>query len=109
MDCKDCEAKTKEIQRLHKVCREYREEIAELKANSVTWSIEDFCFQALQNEDICDGGVDLANIEEVNELLQEYDATKFEDALERMVDKHDATIGITWDTIDCYLDEYCKK
>ena len=38
-----------------------------------------------------------------------YDKTKFQAALDRMIDQHDATIGITWDTIDYYLDEYCKK
>lgn len=110
MDCKDCELKLKEIQRLHKVCAEYRKEIEELKRTSVSWSIEDFSWQALVKENIPPGMVkDLSNIAEVNRHLNTYDAEKFEYALERMIDKHDATIGITWDTIDCYLDEYCRR
>ena len=29
-----------------------------------------------------------------------------QEALERMIYKHDATIGITWESIECYLSEY---
>lgn len=28
-----------------------------------------------------------------------------EDIIDRMEDNHDVSLGITWDTIDCYLDE----
>ena len=36
-----------------------------------------------------------------------YDRSKFSLALERMDHDHDCNNGITWDTIDYYLDEYC--
>lgn len=38
-----------------------------------------------------------------------YDESKFQEALEMMIHKHDATIGITWETIDFWLDEMCLK
>lgn len=28
-----------------------------------------------------------------------------EEIIHRMHNRHDATLGITWDTIDCYLDD----
>lgn len=31
-----------------------------------------------------------------------YNENKFHYALDRMIDKHNATIGISWDTIDFY-------
>ena len=37
-----------------------------------------------------------------------YDRDSFEHALDRMIDNHDATIGITWDTIGAYLDDHCR-
>ena len=37
---------------------------------------------------------------------QVYDRDKFQYALNRMIDKHDASIGINWDTIQAYLDAY---
>jgi hypothetical protein len=38
-----------------------------------------------------------------------YNEEEFENALATMCDKHDANIGITWDSIDYYLDYMCKK
>jgi len=37
-----------------------------------------------------------------------YDESKFEEALHTMIRKADSEYGITWDTIDFYLDEYCS-
>ena len=64
----------------------------ELK-RSITWSIDDFEHQAKCRE---------KNGE------RKYARSKFEYALNRMIEKHDACHGICWDTIDCYLDEYCE-
>ena len=36
-----------------------------------------------------------------------YDPDKFQYALEVMIDKHDACIGISWDVLGIYLNEYC--
>lgn len=43
------------------------------------------------------------------EFGDEYDESKFPIALERMVARHDMNDGITWVTVDFYLNEYCKK
>lgn len=58
----------------------------------IGWSVEDFKYQASNQED-----------------PSIYDETKFKDALDTMINKHDASIGITWKTIDIYLDNYCIK
>ena len=38
-----------------------------------------------------------------------YDPERFEEALHAMIEKHDCTIGITWDTVYHYLEDYCSK
>lgn len=38
-----------------------------------------------------------------------YDESKFEEAMDAMINKHDASIGINWDVIDFWLDELCLK
>lgn len=38
-----------------------------------------------------------------------YDESKFVTALKEMVHRHDANIGITWDTVEYYLNQNCKK
>ena len=53
--------------------------------------------------------VDNTSIEDAKKYLKKYDADKFEDALYDMIRHHDAEIGITWDTIDTYLDNDCLK
>ncbi len=80
--------------------REYKEledkynalqaEFEQYKRESVKWSVEDF------TDYDTDG---------------EYTITeeKAQEALEHMIDKHDASIGITWDTVDCYLKEYATS
>jgi hypothetical protein len=60
--------------------------------NSITWGVEDFKVQAANEED-----------------PDAYDPELFADGLERMIYKHDANNGITWDTISYYLDAYCRK
>ncbi len=60
---------------------------------SITWSVEDFEHQAKCRE---------KNGE------RKYARSHFEEALERMIYKHDANYGICWATIDTYLDDYCQ-
>ena len=75
-------------------------ELCDQLANSVTWGVEDFEQRAMEN---CD-------CEENNETWKEtYDEGKFKKALSEMIRQHDCNNGITWDTINYYLDEYCKK
>jgi len=64
---------------------------------SISWNVEDFKGRAEQI---------VKNNPSRNYV---FDESKFEDALEEMISKHDATIGVTWDTIDFYLMEYCLK
>lgn len=79
-------------------------ELAELKAMSITWTVEDF-------EGHAENSLEYLQIRnpELTDWRQVYDETKFPDALHHMINNHDASLGITWDTIDYYLDEFCKK
>ncbi len=60
---------------------------------TITWHVDDFEQQAQTIE------------EGKDEKL--FDRSKFEEALSRMIDKHDANIGINWDVINVYLYDYC--
>ena len=62
---------------------------------TISWSTEDFESRA---KDML--GDDWENT---------YDSSKFADALDEMIDNHDANNGISWSTIDYYLDVYCSK
>lgn len=74
--------------------------LQEAAIGCIKWSVEDFESRVIDNLDL----------EEGDESWKEvYDETKFFDALEQMIHDHDCNNGITWDTIDYYLDEYCKK
>ena len=59
------------------------------------WSPDDILFQANCMDD-------KGNLKPDSWLSKE-DAHNI---LERIIDKHDAEIGINWGVIDCYLDEY---
>jgi hypothetical protein len=61
----------------------------------ITWSADDFEAQAKNvAEDYWD---------------EVFDPEKFENALEVMIQHHDTYLGITWDTVDYYLREYCRR
>ena len=72
---------------------------------SVTWGVEDFEHQAKQKWEYftTNSHSDATKWQDV------YDEEEFEEALEIMINKHDANYGISWDTVDFYLDEYCLK
>lgn len=63
------------------------EEFEQYKRESVKWSIEDIQARAEHR-----------NLTISDDLAQEI--------LEDMIYHHDAELGITWITIDCYLDKY---
>lgn len=65
----------------------------------IIWSVEDFESAAEAIEENKGDGPDYPKL---------FDRSKFKEALDRMINKHDCTIGITWDTIDWYLHQYCK-
>lgn len=66
----------------------------------VYWHVVDFEYRAEELEN-------LALEDDSDKFTPIYDRAKFEDALDRMLNKHDCNIGITWDTVDYYLDTYC--
>jgi len=61
---------------------------------SVRWHVDDFEHQA-------------AILEDSN--LGPFDSDLFPAALQNMIDRHDASVGITWDTINWYLLAQCIK
>jgi hypothetical protein len=63
-------------------------------ARGVFWNILDFEASAREKEEL--------------EGMEIYDRNLFPKALDTMIEKHDATNGITWDTVDFWLDELCK-
>jgi hypothetical protein len=71
------------------------EAFLERNERSITWSVEDFEGRAKDIE-----GEDWEKV---------YDKSGFQDALETMIRHHDCSHGITWDTIDYYLQKICRK
>ena len=70
-----------------------------LAQKCIRWDEEDFEMRA---KDRIDDG------EEQGVWDQYYNKDMFSIALEKMISSHNANYGITWDTIDCYMDDYCK-
>jgi uncharacterized protein YdiU (UPF0061 family) len=70
-------------------------EFNSLSDSCVMWSEDDFQQMAIQK----------TNEEEWD---QYYNKDMFSMTLKEMIYKHDASIGITWDTVEYYLDTYCK-
>ena len=68
----------------------------------IEWGVEDFEGRAIDKETMAD------EREEYDEPILIYDRSKFAFALSIMEHKHDCNYGITWDTVDYFLDEYCK-
>ena len=111
-----------DVEELEKVYEEIKQKYDETlkmlqdkKETSITWTVEDFIYRAFQKEydDFNDfmkmDNINNTSIEDAKKYLKKYDADKFEDALYDMIRHHDAEIGITWDTIDTYLDNDCLK
>jgi hypothetical protein len=68
--------------------------IVELKKKSIEWSEYDFETRA-------------SDTHGPRKWRKIYDPSKFGYALEVMIKDHDCNNGITWDTIDYYLGQYC--
>ena len=60
------------------------------------WTVEDFEHRAAEMEESYGEGKAL------------YDPSKFEEALHCMVNNHDASMGISWESVDFWLDEMCR-
>lgn len=84
------------------------------KSTSISWSVLDFEHQAVNTwELIALSKTDESGLifiyEGASSWRDVYDESKFQGALEKMISKHDATTGITWDTITFWLEEMCLK
>lgn len=82
-----------ELESAIKFFEQFIENIEEYKRNSIEWGIEDFESKAIEIEE--EEGI-------------KYDRTIFKSALYTMIRDHDCNNGITWDTVEMYLNEYCK-
>lgn len=71
---------------------------------SVTWSNEDFCGRA---RNLFDKWLNIDNGDYA--LKYGFDANAFDDCLDTMIYNHDANHGISWDTIDYYLQDDCIR
>lgn len=70
------------------------------RERSITWGVDDFISRAQDAEE---------RGETEGLTWQEYyDEEAFEEACIEMVRRHDANYGITWDSIDCALED-CKR
>lgn len=77
----------KELEDKYNALQKENKELKKQLQNSITWSVEDFL------------GYDTNG---------KYTITpeQAQEALNHMIRKHDASMGITWDTIEYYLQEY---
>ena len=86
---------------------------------AIWWSVEDFAGMAEQLFEVMTyyGENSPTSVQErAKRILSTcrnwkdyYDESKFEEALDRMIHKHDAEYGITWESIKYYLNEMCVK
>jgi hypothetical protein len=94
-----------DVEELENAYIKLQQEFNQYKKESAQWSIEDFAEMACQKEGVYYNGEDPSTLKG---KLKIYDPDKFQAALENMIAHHDAEIGITWDTIDAYLDNDCR-
>ena len=59
----------------------------------IYWHVNDFELQALALETI--------------DKNKKFNRDKFQEAFDKMIRLHDASIGITWETVIHYLETYC--
>lgn len=74
--------------------------------SGVFWSVADFEGRAKDRFEYLNKRQPL--IARLEDWTKMYDEAKFQEALDMMIHRHDANIGITWETIDFWLDEMCK-
>ena len=71
---------------------------------SLVWGIGDFEGKAQELEEIYPDNGDQYTDE--NPML--YDRSKFGEALQLMERRHDCNYGVTWETVEYFLNEYCR-
>ena len=78
------------LAKLEKDHKELQAEFEQYKRESLKWSIEDLLWRA----------------EYMGYALTKDQA---QEALERMIEKHDPELGVTWITVDYFVEEYGEK
>ena len=73
---------------------------------AVWWSVEDFAYIAEQE---FERKKDKSEFKDFKTWRDYYDESKFPEALDRMIHKHDAEYGITWESVKYFLEEMCIK
>jgi len=86
--------------------KDYQEE---KDKRSIVWSVEDFISQAESRWELVAFLPTNSIYQNATKWQDVYDESMFENALYEMIRKHDCNNGITWDSINFYLDEYCLK
>ena len=87
---------------------------------AIWWSVEDFASQAEENFEMLTFYEEETTISSVKERAKKilekcktwrdyYDETKFEEALDRMINHHDAEYGISWESVRYTLEEMCVR
>lgn len=71
---------------------------------SLVWSIGDFEGKAQELEGVYPDEGD----QYTDETPMLYDRSKFGEALQLMERRHDCNYGVTWETVEYFLDEYCR-
>lgn len=97
--------RTKAVKEAEEYFKKIEEMVEQYAKESIHWTVEDFAGLACEKEDVYYDGEDPSTLKG---KLKIYDPDKFQAALENMIAHHDAEIGITWDTIDAYLDNDCR-
>lgn len=70
---------------------------------SLVWSVGDFEGKAQELEEVYPDEGD----EYTDEKPMLYDRSKFSEALSLMERRHDCNYGVTWETVEYYLNEHC--
>lgn len=79
-----------------------------LSKRCIIWGVDDFISQAEERWNFTKDSFGDIYIN-ATKWQDIYDEAEFEYALEKMIDKHDAEYGISWESINFYLDEFCLK
>lgn len=97
------------IDEIIKLLSQAKESQEEKDKRSIVWSVNDFIQQAMKRWEIVAFLPTNSIYQDATCWQDVYDESMFENALYEMIRKHDCNNGITWETINYYLDEYCLK
>lgn len=95
-----------EISDIINLLKQQEEYLKELSKRCIIWSVEDFISQAEQR---WDSDFNMKKYPSAIKWQDIYDESKFQNALHEMIQKQDCEYGITWESINFYLDKYCLK